>query len=274
MIRSVLGRSATLLALTVGAVACGDGGGPAAGETLSPDLTGLAGSAGEPGPDGGAAGGEAPDGGAAGGGTGGGDGTGGRAPGGEAGGPASPSRYVTRVVSFAPGPGAGFGQSRMPEVVCGPPKGAGDALGGLDVVSLGRGGEIVVEFGENAAVDGPGADFLVFENPFVRSGGDVFRELAEVSVSDDGATWAAFPCDPARPDEGACAGRNVVYANPDAGVSALDPTAAGGDPFDLAAVGLARARFVRVRDLQTVPGGSPASGFDLDAIAIVNARVP
>ncbi|HEU4409967.1 MAG TPA: hypothetical protein VFS43_32230, partial [Polyangiaceae bacterium] len=196
--------------------------------------------------------------------------------GGEAGGAgAGPaSRYVTRVASFSPGPGAGFGQDRMPDVVFGPPRGGGEAQGSLDVVSLGQGGEIVVEFTTNAAVDGPGADFLVFENPFVVAGGAVFREPAEVSVSEDGASWVAFPCDPARPDEGSCAGRNVVYANPDAGVSALDPAAAGGDAFDLAAVGVGRARFVRIRDVAASAAGAPAAGFDLDALAIVNAEAP
>ncbi|HEU4532731.1 MAG TPA: hypothetical protein VFS00_01390, partial [Polyangiaceae bacterium] len=204
-------------------------------------------------------------------GEGGGGGDGG---GGAGGGGGAPSRYVTRVVSFTPGPGAGFGQDRMPDVVFGPPRGGGATQGGLDVVSLGVGGEIVLEFTTNAAVDGPGADLLVFENAFTAAGGGVYRELAEVSASADGVEWRAFPCSAAAPDEGACAGRNVVYANPDAGVSALDPAVAGGDPFDLAAVGLASARFLRIRDLSTAAGQGASSGFDLDAVAIVNAASP
>jgi hypothetical protein len=194
--------------------------------------------------------------------------------GGEAGAPPDP-RYVTRVTSFSPGPGAGFGQARLPDVVFGPPLGGGMAQGSLDVVSLGQGGEIVVEFATNAAVDGPGVDFIVFENVFAAAGGGTtFRELGEVSVSEDGSSWATFPCDPTLPDEGSCAGRGIVYANPASGVSALDPATAGGDQFDLALVGLARARFVRVRDLSKSANGSPSAGFDLDAVAIVNAETP
>jgi hypothetical protein len=102
----------------------------------------------------------------------------------------------------------------------------------------------------------------------------VFRELGEVSVSEDGTNWVAFPCDAATPDEGSCAGRSIVYANPDTGVSALDPSVAGGDPFDLALVGLARARFVRIRDLSKGPAVAPSTGFDLDALAIINAESP
>ena len=48
-----------------------------------------------------------------------------------------------------------------------------------------------------------------------------------------------------------------------------DPATAGGDPFDLADVGLTWARYVRVTD-------RPGDGlvFDLDAIAIVNPSCP
>ena len=60
----------------------------------------------------------------------------------------------------------------------------------------------------------------------------------------------------------------------------LDPNAAGGDSFDLSDLGLSAARFVRIRDLGTVecpmdPAIKPISGgFNLDAIAIVNAKTP
>src|SRR5947209_20612626 len=42
-------------------------------------------------------------------------------------------RFVTKVVSFAPGDCAGFGIPSMPGVVMGPPFGAGDTEGSLDV---------------------------------------------------------------------------------------------------------------------------------------------
>ena len=182
--------------------------------------------------------------------------------------------YVSSVVSFTPGPGAGFGASAMPDVVRGPPQGAGDQRGGTDVVSLGRGGEIVLAF-DGAIVDQPGPDFTVFENPFIVAGtADRFwEELGEVSVSDDGTTWTTFPCAPsASASHPGCAGWNPVYANPADGLCALDPRVSGGDSFDLADVHVAHARFVRIRDLATQGLTPPSTGFDLDAVAVLHLR--
>jgi hypothetical protein len=189
-------------------------------------------------------------------------------------------RFVTGVVSFTPGPCAGFGQSKMPGIVEGPPKGGGASQGSLDVVSLGVGGEIVLSFAPNAIVDGPGVDFIVFENPFDIGGNpdDPYAEPGEVSVSDDGTTWATYPCTATSYPYGECAGWHPVYSAPGNGISPVDPSTAGGDPFDLADVGLAEARFVRIRDVsgEVCPdaGGPTADGFDLDAISIVNAQMP
>ena len=189
-------------------------------------------------------------------------------------------RFATKVVSFKPGDCAGFGLTAMPGVVLGPPIGGGDQAGGLDVVSLGFEGEIVLSVEPNAIVDGPGVDVLVFENAFLY-GGVPNAELGEVSVSDDGATWKTFPCTPGPgPTYGACAGWHPVYSAPGNGISPIDPAKAGGDGFDLKDVGLASARFVRIRDRGQVtcpasPGAKPTTvGFDLDAIAVVNAQTP
>lgn len=189
-------------------------------------------------------------------------------------------RFVTKVISFTPGDCAGFGIPNMPGVVMGPPVGGGEQQGSLDVVSLGNGGEIVVSFEPNAIVDGPGVDLLVFENAFY-PGGDathVFAEPGEVSVSDDGVTWVTFPCTATTYPYGACAGWHAVYSNPMNGISPVDPAHAGGDGFDLADVGIARARFVRIRDKthEVCMGTSrlTSNGFDLDALAIVNAAMP
>ena len=76
-----------------------------------------------------------------------------------------PTPFAGRVVSFTPGEFAGFGQEGLPHIVLGPPHGAGAGMGSLDVLSLGRGGDIVLELGL-LLVDGPGVDLLVFENPF------------------------------------------------------------------------------------------------------------
>lgn len=184
-------------------------------------------------------------------------------------------RYAARVVSFSPGAGATFGADRLPGVALGPPVGGGEFRGGTDVVSLGDGGEIVLGFDVDI-VDGPGDDLTVFENPFAVPGtGDRYwEELGEVAVSLDGVTWATFACDAAgaRPHTG-CAGWSVVYASPGSGACATDPRVSGGDGFDLARVGVARARFVRVRDLRTQGLAPPSTGFDLDAVAVLHAAM-
>jgi hypothetical protein len=189
---------------------------------------------------------------------------------------APPTRFISCVVSFDPGPGAGFGQDRFPELVYGPPQADAHGGGSTDVLSLGRGGSIVVGFGGNAIVDGPGVDFLVFENPFLyESKGALvpFAEIGEVSASEDGITWATFPCQQEGPPYTGCAGWNPVHSNPTNGISPFDPATAGGDPFDLADVGLASARFLRIRDVSGY-GGPPNAGFDLDAAAVVHAMLP
>jgi len=185
---------------------------------------------------------------------------------------APPTRTASCVNDLSAGEGAGYGMDRFPEVVFGEPLGGGASGGSLDVLSLGKGGEIVLGFGGNAIVDGEGVDFIVFENAFYVQGDPdkVFKELGEVSVSADGAEWVTFSCrTDAYPHEG-CAGWRATFANPEAGVSAFDPEVAGGDPFDLAEVGLAEARFVRIRDVSNF-GAADTAGFDLDAVAIVNA---
>jgi hypothetical protein len=191
---------------------------------------------------------------------------------------APPTRTASCVVSFSPGAQAGFGQDAFPEVVYGEPKGGGARTGSTDVLSLGMAGEIVLGFGGNAIVDGEGADFIVFENPFYIGSPPnekkVFAELGEVAVSEDGVTWTPFPCKTeGYPYEG-CAGWKAVFANPETGISAFDPGVAGGDPFDLADIGVAEARFVRIWDLSNKPAGDGKAGFDLDAVAIVQPKVP
>lgn len=183
-----------------------------------------------------------------------------------------PLPYARGVQWFEPGANAGFGADDFPDVVLGPP-GGGGAGGSLDVLSLGVGGEIVLDFGDRDLVDGAGADFVVFENPFY-AGGDptqVFAELGEVSVSIDGETWSTFECDVNGIGEGrfpGCAGWTPTNAYDATAVVPLDPAVTGGDAFDLAELGLERARFVRVRDLAEGGAGNSA-GFDLDAVGAV-----
>lgn len=186
--------------------------------------------------------------------------------------PADAGPYATGVVSFSAGQCAGFGADKMPKIVLGPPVGGGHDKGSTNVLSLGTGGEIVLSFEPNVIVDGPGVDFIVFENAFFANGSDKpFAEIAEVSVSEDGQTWKTFPCTATAYPWGACAGWHEVPRE-----ASLDPAKAGGDQYDLADVGATRAKYVRIVDKggqACDPASNPkTNGFDLDAVGIVHAE--
>lgn len=194
------------------------------------------------------------------------------ADGGDTGAPAvvyDPWPFADAVISYTPGAAAGYGQDRFPDVVFGPPQAPGDGGGSLDVLSLGEAGEIVLELRDLDLVDGPGPDLLVFENPFTG-----WTETGVVGVSLDGVEWVEWPCaaDDAEGLFPGCAGVAIVYSNSENGVDATDPEAAGGDAFDLAALGLSRARFVRIRDTGANSYEGLSGGFDLDAIAAVHGE--
>jgi hypothetical protein len=215
--------------------------------------------------------------------------------------------YADAVVSWVIGTNGGYpGTNFLPGVVIGPPKGSGLFQGGLDVFSLGFGGQIVLRFDDNAIIDGDGPDFTVFENAFMAFNASTltierpFADPGIVSVSQDGVTWHTFPCQLVT-NPGAhvfypgCAGVYPVLSNandpstphasiPTQGtigdliglplVPAPAPGGAGGDSFDLAAVGLTWARYVRVQDANFVTGdpfGPTNAGFDLDAIAAIHS---
>lgn len=188
--------------------------------------------------------------------------------------------YATGVEHFSAGSGAGWGVDHFPDIVLGPPAGAlkeAAATGEDEVLSLGAGGEIVLSF-EHDIVDGPGADFVVFENPFwVRNDPkQVWFELGEVSVSQDGETWMTFPCavEPSQPGQWpGCAGWTPTKVYDPETLIPLDPDLSGGDAFDLADLGLEWARYVRIRDLLE-DGNSTGNnvGFDLDAVGVVHSE--
>jgi hypothetical protein len=140
------------------------------------------------------------------------------------------------------------------------------------VVSLGDGGSVTVEFAGNFIVDDEGVDFIVFENPFL-IGGDPqnpYAELGEVSVSQDGEEWSTFPCVARSFPYGACAGWHPVLDAAKDEAQARDPSRAGGDPYDLADVGISWVRYVRITDVVD----DAEQTFDLDAVAIVHAGCP
>lgn len=173
------------------------------------------------------------------------------------------------------GPGQNTNQAQFPGPVLGPPKGGGCCKGSLDVVSLGNGGSVTLEFGATTIVDEPGPDFIVFENAFY-AGGDPekpFAELATVAVSDDGENWTEFPCTATAAPYGSCAGWHPTFANASENtIDPRDPATAGGDAFDLADIGVASARFVRFTDRVDIEGAAGVA--DLDAVAIVHAQCP
>ncbi|MFT4570193.1 MAG: hypothetical protein ACI8TX_001420 [Hyphomicrobiaceae bacterium] len=181
-----------------------------------------------------------------------------------------------RLRSFTPGATAGFGAADLPDIVLGPPEGAGENEGSFHVVSLGSGGGIEVVFTNNVVEDGPGDDLVVFENAFrVSDDGAVFDELAWVEVSRDGREYFRFPFDVETGD--GLAGRAPVLANSSNELDPLDPLS-GGDRFDLADVGLDYVRYVRIvdggdtlADFGNLAFPGTKGGFDLDAIGAVNS---
>lgn len=213
--------------------------------------------------------------------------------------------FPDRVALYAPGTVSSppAFDSWQPGIVLGPPGNSTPTSGSLTVLSLGRGGRVVLEFTDNAIVDGPGPDFIVFENPFFctaapATASDPWSSFAEpgiVEVSDDGVTFTAFPYDPAALAQVTtiCSDRSLIAALH--GLAGLTPSFTGnwtvaddpavfdaaapggvsghgGDAFDLATVGLARARFVRITDPNLAIGPPGASeGFDLDAIVALHA---
>jgi hypothetical protein len=188
--------------------------------------------------------------------------------------------FATQVVRHDTRNNAGGGIFD-PSLLLGAPRGGGAAQGSTHVHSLGIAGDAVLGFGV-VLTDGPGADFLVAENPFFLSFARSFAELAFVEVSSDGAAFARFPAAWYGPDAepgpfgsilvGSCAGlagATPVHAHPaNPNADPQDVVEAGGEAFDLAdladhplvragRVDLRAIRFVRLVDVQ--------SGVDRDA---------
>ena len=211
--------------------------------------------------------------------------------------PPMPNVQLADVVVDAPGAtGTGVGD---PTRAVNGVRGAGTTSGSLDVFSLGyipdRNDHITLRWSSARLRNGPGADLVVFENPFV-SGSGTFMDLIIVEVSIDGATFRALPhrytaADPTVYHNDPSlwqgfAGRTPVLLNVDTNpVDPFDPVAAGGDAFDLDAItgddDLARAirsdgvRFVRLvsASARTNPDtGAPyvhdpvANGPDIDGM--------
>jgi hypothetical protein len=214
--------------------------------------------------------------------------------------------FADRVAAFLPGVTSSppLFNSWQPGILLGPPGDATPTTGSLSVMSLGRGGSIVLEFTDNEIVDGPGPDFIVFENPFFctavpQNDSDpwsVFAEPGLVAASEDGVTFHTFPHDAGALSEvvSQCSDKtllarliglmgitpnftgNYTIADDPLVFDASAPggvSGHGGDAFDLASVGLERARFIRITDpdLSISLSGS-SEGLDLDGVVALHSR--
>ncbi len=106
---------------------------------------------------------------------------------------------------------------------------------------------IILRWSGRRLENGPGTDFVVFENPFDYDtcGNDRrFMDQLVVSVSIDGTEWIDFPHDYTAPDEsvyseyhsywhGFAGVTPVLFNEKSNPVDPFDPAAAGGDHFDL-----------------------------------------
>lgn len=184
--------------------------------------------------------------------------------------PVPSDHFIDELIEWFPGENAGFGQNNLPDIIMGGPQGNGHVQGGLHVLSLGMGGEIVVK-SETPVLNGEGIDLIVFENAFFAGGNpeNIFMEMGEVSVSQDGQNFYHFSCN--QQTGLGCAGVHPVYANVEKNnIDPLDPQAAGGDAFDLEDLDLDWIQYVKIKDVSGV-GCQPVcyNGFDLDAIAFI-----
>lgn len=194
----------------------------------------------------------------------------------------------------APGAtGEGFGD---PFGVVNGVRGGGVGAGSFDVYSLTYldRPQIVLSWSGRVVLNGPGVDFVVFENAFEVTGpDDRFMDPVLVEVSADGQEWVAFEHGFSGPDPEAWssdpahwwgfAGLSpVLLHEEDNPVDPVDPAVAGGDGFDLDDLPAAGetikqvgARYVRLTSAAVVENpasGAPypheltADGADLDGV--------
>lgn len=183
------------------------------------------------------------------------------------------------VERFTPGEGAGVGAQFYPGNVLGLPDSTArpdvPTVDGAQILALGLGGEIVLRFDRAPIVDGPGADFTVFENAFHYTIGGRERTYAEpgqVAVSRDGVEFVAFAFDTLTLH--GCAGVTPIDGRRDP----AEPSVSGGDAFDLADLGLDSVRYIRIRDVTSMVKENRAhpfwdatlNGFDLDAVVVAH----
>lgn len=213
-----------------------------------------------------------------------------------------PNRFATSVIelNFGANHHTSYADSNK---ALGGPRGLGNVMGSIHVLSLGRNGDITLGF-DITITNGPGKDFIVFENSFYINDlpGKVYAELMYVEVSTDGANFARFPSISNTSNPGSIYPNDVinlagvwpVYANVDTNnIDPFNANVAGGDAFDLQSlnsnplvqsglVDLQNINYVRLIDIlgdgsnldsQGNPIYDPIdldNGADLDAVAVIN----
>ena len=160
---------------------------------------------------------------------------------------------------------------------------------GNKIVSLGDGGEAIVEF-NGSIFDGQGPDFAVFENAFNAS----FLELAFVEVSSDGLNYVRFPAHSLTDTNIAIGSFGSLEAS-NINNLAGKYQANYGTPFDLAELaginGLDIQNITHIKIIDVVgsldnsyatkdsagnkindqyPTPFPSGGFDLDAVGVIH----
>ncbi|MFH1049494.1 MAG: hypothetical protein V1779_01030 [bacterium] len=184
---------------------------------------------------------------------------------------------IDTVYGFMPGEGQNSGQDSAfyPENIFGLPIGNSDitfpANSPEQILSIGLDGEIIVGFKNYFIVDKEGYDFIIFENVFLNPvNSKYFIEPAEVSVSQDGINFIAFPYDSLTFI--GCAGITPTLWNP------KDVNNSSGDRFDLSILGLNYITQIKIKDISKRILSNPQhpnydpiiSGFDLDAVIGIN----
>jgi hypothetical protein len=166
-------------------------------------------------------------------------------------------------------------------LISGPPAGGTALVPNADtstLATLADGGVLLLNLNGVVLHDGPGPDFVVYENPMMTVTSRAQRAIdpARVEVSADGVNYVpltgapdpaslplGFPTD-ARAYGRNTVGREPVFANAENGM-APGSAEAGGDLLDLAGCGLSEVRFVRILDYP-----DDNRGVDIDALAWIH----
>jgi hypothetical protein len=158
--------------------------------------------------------------------------------------PSGTMSWVDAVISFTAGDPAG-GRSGDPNAALGKPdyEDTGEAADEATYVSLGHGGQLILEFTDNVLIDGDGLDLAIFE-----IGPEVEPTL--IAISEDGQDWSI---EVGRVEGATCAVDIAPFVEP-------------GQRF----------RFIRLTDAEAGKSNdSEWPGADIDAVGAINtAPVP